>query len=154
MLKGLIGFLGRLLISLVFLAGGISKILDWQTTEQAVFTALADWLNYSMEIGWLHNIVEMAIPMIPALLMGAVILELLGGLCILLGIQVRFGAFLLVVFLIPATLLMHPFWILQGPMQEAQIGLFLKNLSILGGLLFLLAHGKDGKTKEKDGKGE
>jgi putative oxidoreductase len=70
------------------------------------------------------------------------ILALVGGLSILLGYRARFGAFLIVVFLIPVTLVMHKFWGLADPQVAAlQRAMFMKNLSMLGGALLLMYYG-------------
>lgn len=66
------------------------------------------------------------------LLVGAIILELAGGLSVLLGYKARIGAIALILFLIPATLIFHTDF--SQPMQVIQ---FLKNLGLLGGLLLL-----------------
>jgi len=68
------------------------------------------------------------------------VMALLGGLSVLLGYRARLGALLLVAFLIPVTLAMHPFWTLSDPMA-AMIDrvMFLKNVGLLGGAL-LIAH--------------
>ena len=64
------------------------------------------------------------------------ILALLGGLSILLGYRARFGAFLIVLFLVPVTLFMHKFWGLSDPqMAMMQRVNFLKNVALLGGAL-------------------
>jgi putative oxidoreductase len=65
-------------------------------------------------------------------------LALAGGLSVLLGYRARAGAWLLVLFLVPVTFVMHPFWAASGP-ELAQMHriMFLKNLSMLGGALLL-----------------
>ena len=70
------------------------------------------------------------------------ILALAGGLSILLGYRARFGAFLLVLFLVPVTLIMHRFWGLADP-QTAMLQrvMFMKNVSMLGGALVLMYYG-------------
>lgn len=69
-------------------------------------------------------------------------LALLGGLSVLFGWKTRIGAWMLIVFLVPVTLAMHPFWAAESA-QEAMIqrAMFLKNLSILGGTLLLAYYG-------------
>jgi len=70
------------------------------------------------------------------------ILALLGGLSILLGYRARFGAFLIVVFLVPVTLVMHKFWGLADPqMAMMQKAMFMKNVSMIGGALVLMYYG-------------
>jgi putative oxidoreductase len=68
------------------------------------------------------------------------VLALLGGLSIALGFRAKLGAWLIVIFLVPVTLMLHQFWGIADPMahQTAMIN-FLKNLSMLGGAL-LIAH--------------
>ncbi len=68
------------------------------------------------------------------------LIALLGGLSILLGYKARLGAWLLIVFLLPATLLLHQFWNVADP-KAAMIEhiMFMKNLALLGSAL-LIAH--------------
>ena len=57
-----------------------------------------------------------------------------GGLSIALGFQTKWGAWLIVLFLIPVTFMMHPFWKVQDPMMsQIQMIMFMKNISMLGG---------------------
>jgi len=67
------------------------------------------------------------------------LIALAGGLSVAAGYKARIGAWLLVVFLVPVTLVMHNFWAVQDPAtaQMQQINFF-KNLSLLGGA-FLIA---------------
>jgi putative oxidoreductase len=65
------------------------------------------------------------------------IMAIVGGLSILLGFHGKFGAWLLVLFLVPVTLTMHNFWAVKDPMlQQIQMAMFLKNISMLGSALF------------------
>ena len=69
-------------------------------------------------------------------------LALLGGFSVLLGYRARVGAWLLVAFLVPVTLYMHNFWSVTDPsIRQIQEIMFMKNLSILGGALFLAYFG-------------
>ena len=66
------------------------------------------------------------------------VLALLGGLSVLLGYKPRIGAWLLILFLIPVTLLMHNFWAVADPqMRQMQMINFMKNLSMLGGAFYI-----------------
>ena len=70
------------------------------------------------------------------------LLALVGGVSILLGYRARFGAFLLLVFLIPVTLVMHQFWGIADPGAAAlQKSMFLKNTALVGGLLLMMYYG-------------
>ncbi len=70
------------------------------------------------------------------------ILALVGGLSVLLGLKARWGAVLLLVFLVPVTLFMHNFWTAKDAAapQMQQIH-FMKNLALMGGTLVLAYFG-------------
>ena len=66
------------------------------------------------------------------------ILALVGGLSILLGYRAKMGAWLLVLFLVPVTVMMHNFWAVKDPMMaQMQMAMFLKNVTMLGGALLI-----------------
>ncbi len=113
--------LGRIGLSAIFLLSGVNKITNWEGTVQYMQSK--------------------DLPMVPLLLAGAIVFELVGGLSVLVGYKGRLGAVLLILFLIPATVLFHNFWALEGEQQQLQMIMFLKNLAILGGLLLVVAHG-------------
>lgn len=70
------------------------------------------------------------------------VLALLGGLSVLLGFKARWGALLLVLFLVPVTLTMHRFWGLADPQQAAMQHIqFMKNAAMLGGALLIAYFG-------------
>ena len=79
------------------------------------------------------------------LLLAGMLFELIGGVLVFLGIWVRLGAVLLIIFLIPTTFLFHNFWDLPDPDRQMQLTNFMKNVSICGGLLYVLAMGKGKK---------
>lgn len=67
------------------------------------------------------------------------IMALAGGLSILLGYKAKWGAWILIAFLIPVTLMMHAFWKLDNPAEyQVQMAMFMKNISMLGAA-FLIA---------------
>ena len=64
-----------------------------------------------------------------------------GGLSILLGYRAKLGAWLIVIFLIGVTP-MHKFWGVSDPMmQQMQMAMFMKNLTMLGGALLISQFG-------------
>jgi len=112
--------IGRILFSLIFITAVFSHF-----TGGAIAAASA------------HG-VPLATLAVPA----AGILAFLGGVSILLGYRARFGAFLVLVFLVPVTLIMHKFWGIadaqQAMMQKAN---FMKNVSLMGGALMIMYYG-------------
>jgi putative oxidoreductase len=111
---------GRVLLSIIFLLSGLGKIMDWNGTAQIM--------------------ASQGLPLIPLLLAGAIVTELAGGLSVLLGWKARWGAWLLFLYLIPTTLIFHDFWAFNGTEMQTQLVNFLKNLSIMGGLLLVAAY--------------
>ena len=70
------------------------------------------------------------------------LLALTGGVSIVLGYHARFGALLLIVFLVPVTLVMHKFWGLPDPqMAMQQRADFLRNTSLIGACLLIMYYG-------------
>lgn len=68
------------------------------------------------------------------------IFALAGGLSIALGYRAKWGGWLIVLFLVPVTVMMHNFWAMTDPnMAQIQQIMFMKNLSMLGAAL-LIAH--------------
>jgi putative oxidoreductase len=66
------------------------------------------------------------------------VLAILGGLSILLGYRARIGAWLIVLFLVGVTPMMHKFWIVTDPMMhQMQMVMFMKNVAMLGAALFI-----------------
>lgn len=121
--------LGRVLMGQIFLLAGIHKMMDWQGT--ATYMA------------------SQGMPWIPFFLAGAMLVETLGGLSLILGIQARVGALGLAAFLVPATLIFHDFWTLEEPQRSLQMIMFQKNLAIMGGLLLFAILSPEGGRQEK-----
>jgi putative oxidoreductase len=65
----------------------------------------------------------------------------LGSVSVILGFKARIGAGLLLVFLVLATYYFHAFWNLEGQEQQMQMIQFMKNLSMAGAMLFIMANG-------------
>ena len=110
-------FIGRIFMSSVFLAFGALK-----------FTAFAYYVQLVAGRG---------MPLPQAAIVCAAVLEILGGLAILVGFQTRITSWILFVYLIPTTLLFHNYWALQGMLRATMEAHFFKNMAIMGGLLFL-----------------
>jgi putative oxidoreductase len=125
--KALFQIIGRVLLSLIFLVSGVSKILGWHQT-----------------VAW---VASKGVPAAPVLLAVAVGVELLGGLSVLTGFCSKLGALLLIAYLIPVTVMFHNFWSFQGAERQLQWIMFLKNVAIVGGLFLVEALGD---PREKD----
>src|SRR5260370_32431885 len=70
------------------------------------------------------------------------VISLVGGLSILLGYRAKIGAWLIVLFLVLVTPIMHKFWGVTDPnMAQVQMIMFMKNLSMVGGALLITQFG-------------
>jgi putative oxidoreductase len=69
------------------------------------------------------------------------VLEVLGGLALIVGWQTRWAALALALFTLAASVIFHNFWALPADQQMVQQLVFMKNLSVAGGMLVLAACG-------------
>ena len=123
-IKALISFLGRALLAAIFLASAI-------TNHIPKFAEVATQLEAKQipEPKIAHGV--------------AIACMLIGGVSVLIGFKARIGALLLALFLGAATYYFHDFWNLaaDAPDRMNQMMHFMKNVTILGGLLIILANG-------------
>ena len=70
------------------------------------------------------------------------VLAIAGSLSIILGYRAKWGACLIILFLVPVTFFMHNFWTLNDPMQRMmqQVN-FMKNISMMGAALLIAYFG-------------
>lgn len=115
-------FIGRILFAVLFLSSGVNHLTQLK--------AMA---------GYVSSRVPVAVPAAPTVF-GSGILLLAGALSILLGIWADLGALLVVVFLIPTALLMHPFWKEpEAETRQLEMIMFFKDIALAGAALMLIA---------------
>lgn len=112
--------LGRLSLGLIFLISGISKILNYDATLQLM--------------------VDQGVRGASLLLPLATGMEILGAIGLILGYRIQLASLLLAAYLVPVTLIFHRFWALTGDARQIQTIQFLKNVSIIGGLVLTYAY--------------
>lgn len=117
--QGVLPALSRVLICLIFIQGALGKLLGW--SGQAAYMAQ-------------HGIKPVA-----PLLAAATVIEVVGVLSLLVGYQARLIAFVMAMYLVVVSVLLHDFWSPSASML-AQTE-FLKNMAIVGGLLMITAYG-------------
>ncbi|MFA6156739.1 DoxX family protein [Mesorhizobium sp.] len=108
--------LGRILLAIIFLLSGFGKL-----------TAISGTAGYFGSMG-------LPVPTVTAVVVG--LIELLGGLAIVVGFQTRIVAWVLAIFTIATALVAHTGWADQNQMIH-----FLKNVAIAGGFLVLASSG-------------
>lgn len=112
---------GRILIALIFVMAGFSKIGGFDGT-----------------VGY---IASKGLPMPQLLAIGAILVELGGGILLIVGRNARLAAAALFVFTAMTALFFHNFWALPPDQAQNEMISFMKNISMMGGLLFVVVHG-------------
>lgn len=112
---------GRILLALLFIDSGWGKIGGFEGT-----------------VGY---IASKGLPLPQLAAAGAIAVELAGGILLIVGWQARWAATALFLFLVPTTLIFHNFWSVDAAQQGMQQIQFMKNLSIMGGMLYVMAFG-------------
>ncbi|MCC9605716.1 DoxX family protein [Blastopirellula sp. JC732] len=85
------------------------------------------------------------------LLAGAIVFLIVGGATVAAGYYARVGASLLLVFLALATYYFHDFWNLEGQEAQMQTIQFMKNLSMAGAMVFIIANGSGAGSLDGSG---
>ena len=120
--QGLATVLGRVMIATIFFLSAVgNKIPN--------FDAVASYMGSE------------GVPQPKIMLAGAIAFLVAGSLSLILGYKARVGAGLLLVFLILATYYFHDFWKLEGQPRQDQMIQFMKNLSMMGTMVFVMANG-------------
>ena len=64
------------------------------------------------------------------------VMAIVGGLSVAAGYHTKWGALLLVAFLVPVTLKLHAFWDVTDPMmRQLAMAMFMKNVALVGSAL-------------------
>jgi putative oxidoreductase len=113
--------LGRILLSAIFLVAGTRKLLTVAATT-----------GYMAKLGF-------PAPEIMAWI--AIAIEIGAGLMLLVGFRTRIAAWILIVFIVVATAMAHRFWQFEPAQMQNQLNHFLKNLAVIGGLLYVVSFG-------------
>jgi putative oxidoreductase len=116
-----LALVGRLLLALLFLPAGISKI--------AGFAGTAAYIG------------SKGLPLPELGVVIAIIFEVGGSLALIAGLKTRVAALALAVFTLAATFVFHNFWAVPAAQAMVQQLMFYKNIAVIGGLLVLAAHG-------------
>jgi putative oxidoreductase len=112
---------GRILIALIFVLSGFSKITGFEGT-----------------VGY---IASKGLPMPQLAAIGAIIVELGGGILLIAGWRARWAAAAMLVFTAAAAFFFHDFWAVPPDQVQNTMIHFMKNISMMGGLLFVVVHG-------------
>ena len=120
-LQNPLSLVGRLLIAVMFLLAGISKI-----------GAFAGTSGY---------IASKGLPMPDVVAALTIAIEIGGSLLLILGFCTRWAALALAGFTLRAAVIFHNYWTMPAAQQTVQQIMFMKNIAIVGGLLTIAAWG-------------
>jgi putative oxidoreductase len=112
---------GRILIALIFVFSGIEKIT-----------------NFAGTAGY---IASKGLPIPQLAVVGAIVVELGGGTMLILGWKARWAAAAMFLFTAIAAIIFHNFWAATGDEAQNLMFHFMKNISMMGGLLYVVVHG-------------
>lgn len=121
-LQTVASILGRIMIATIFLMSAVGNKIP----------------NFSGVVVYMTG---EGVPSPRLMLALAIVFLLFGSVSVILGYHARFGAALLLVFLALATYYFHDFWTFTGQEKDMQMIQFMKNLSMMGAMIFIIANG-------------
>jgi putative oxidoreductase len=113
--------LARIFIAALFLVAGTRKLLGYAAT-----------VGYFTKLGF---------PAADAFAVLAIVIELGAGLMLVVGWRTRWAAWILIAFVAVATAMAHRFWQFDAAQYANQLNHFLKNIAVIGGLLYVVTFG-------------
>jgi putative oxidoreductase len=120
---------GRILIAVIFLWSGFGKVMGFAGTA-----------GYMASKG---------VPLTEVALVITIIVEIGGALMIISGYKARLGALALLLWMVPVTLLFHNFWGVPADQKMIQTIMFMKNLGLMGAMLYIMAFGSGPLSVDK-----
>ena len=120
-LQNPLALIGRILLAILFVPAGFGKIAGFE-----------GMVGYANSVG---------MPMATVGVAAALVIELFGGLALLIGYRTRIAALLLALFTLVASFFFHNYWAMPADAQMMQSLMFFKNIAIVGGLLAFAAFG-------------
>ena len=120
---------GRILMGAIFLNAGIRKLLGFTAT-----------VGYFTKLGF---------PAPELFTVLAIVIELGGSILLIIGWKTRWVAWVLALFVLIAALAAHRFWQFDAAQYANQMNHFMKNLAIIGGLLFVASFGPGSASVDK-----
>jgi putative oxidoreductase len=120
---------GRILLAAIFLVAGYGKLMAFAGTS-----------GYFAKLGF---------PAPDVMTVLAIAVELGGALLLIAGWHARWAAWALILFVAIATFAAHRFWEFDASQYRNQMNHFLKNLALIGGLLFVVAFGPGAMSANK-----
>lgn len=121
---------GRILLAFIFVMSGYGKIVGFAGTAGYV--------------------ASQGVPFPTLAVLIAMVIELGGGLMLIVGWKARWGAAALLVFTAVTALIFHAFWAAPADQAMNQSIHFWKNVAIIGGLLYVVTYGSGPVSIERE----
>jgi len=132
---------GSLLFAFIFLAAGFNTLANYDASLAMTAKKMAP--------------LRLPAQLVTASFVVSIALKVLGGVLLVVGafnpVLRKVGAYTLILFLLPVTVVIHDFWNLEeGPAKQAESAQFFKNVALLGALICFIAdtHTHSGKNQE------
>lgn len=119
--KDTAALIGRILLALMFVTAGFSKIGGFEGTA-----------GYIASKG-------LPLPQVGAAI--AIAVEVIGGIMLIVGWKARWAALALAIFTFFASIFFHNYWAMADAARMTNQLMFFKNVSVIGGMLIVLAFG-------------
>lgn len=120
-MKDIYDLVGRLLVAIFFFVQGIEYLIHFKGMKLEMASYHITWHPGF----WLS---------------GAIFLLIMGSILVGFGYRIGFGAVMLLLFWIPMTFIIHPFWRFDGLAFHEELKIFMANLAIAGGLFIITQH--------------
>lgn len=118
--------IARVLIAAIFVLSGAGKIAGFDGT-----------------VGY---IASKGLPLPALAAVAAIVVELGGGLLLIVGWKARWAAAAMLVFTLAAAVIFHNFWHVAADEAQNQMIHFMKNIAMAGGLLMVMVHGSGARS--------
>jgi len=116
-----LALVGRIGLSTIFIVSGVGKIFGFEEAANAI--------------------TDQGLPFPDLGVILAIIVELGGGLMLLIGWNARLAALAITLFILVVTFTFHTFWEFGETEIQNQLHHFMKNFAMVGGMLYVMAFG-------------
>lgn len=131
--QALVLLIGRLAMATIFIVAGIRKSMGFAAS-----------VAYMTKNG---------VPMAEILLPIWLIMEIGGGILLVLGWKLKWVALVYAISMLVITPIFHGFWTFDAAQYGNQLNHFLKNLAMFGGLLYMWVFGAGAYSLDERGRG-
>jgi putative oxidoreductase len=121
-MKDITDLVGRLWLSAIF----FFEAIDTSTSRSVTYDLMSRY-GFTWQQDFLYN--------------AAIFALVLGAILVAIGYRTGFGATLILIYWLPVTFAVYSFWMTDASHRNFEMVMFMKNLSIAGGLLILAANG-------------